>query len=228
MSESRHSLAVIGGTGNLGWALAYRWAQAGYDVTIGSRSAERAVEAAARIKHSKASFQAHGVSNEDAAANADVIIVAVPFASQEMILRSIADAAKGKLIVDTTVPLIPPKVARVQMPAAGCAALAARNILGDDARLTSAFHNVAAHKLKNDVEIDCDVLVFGDDPGDREIVVGLAAGARLRGIHGGPLANSVAAEAFTSILIGINKRYKADGAGIHITGLTGVESGQWA
>jgi NADPH-dependent F420 reductase len=222
MSENGLSLAVIGGTGNLGWALAFRWVQAGYDVAIGSRSAERAAEAAARIKPSKASSPVQGMTNEDATANADVIIVAVPFASQEPILRSIADAAKGKLIVDTTVPLVPPKVARVQMPAAGCAALAARNILGDDARLTSAFHNVAAHKLKDDVEIDCDVLVFGDDPGDREIVVGLAAGAGLRGIHGGPLANSVAAEAFTSILIGINKRYKADGAGIRITGLTGL------
>ena len=222
MSESGLSLAVIGGTGNLGWALAYRWAKAGYDVAIGSRSAERAAEAAARINLTRASSPAQGLTNEDAAAKADVIIVAVPFASQEPILRSIAEAAKGKLIVDTTVPLVPPKVARVQMPEAGCAALAAKSILGEDARLASAFHNVAAHKLKDDGEIDCDVLVFGDDPGDREIVVGLAAGAGLRAIHGGPLANSIAAEAFTSILIGINKRYKADGAGIRITGLAGL------
>lgn len=146
----------------------------------------------------------------------------MPFASQKPILESIAGAARGKLIVDTTVPLAPPKVARVQMPDAGCAALAARAILGDEARLVSAFHNVAAHKLKEDGEIACDVLVFGDDPADRDIVVELAQSAGLTGIHAGPLANSVAGEALTSILIGINKRYKADGAGIRITGLTGA------
>ena len=219
MSGNRPSLAVIGGTGNLGWALARSWVKSGYEVVIGSRSAERAGEAAARIDVVKGSTSPQGMTNEDAAAKADVIIVTVPFASQEVILRSIANAARGKLIIDTTVPLVPPKVARAQMPPAGSAALTARVVLGDDARLVSAFHNVAAHKLKADEEIECDVLVFGDEPEDREIVVSLAEGAGLRGIHGGPLDNSVAAEALTSILIGINKRYKADGAGIRITGL---------
>ncbi len=219
MSEKLPTLAVIGGTGNLGWALARSWVKSGYEVVIGSRSAERAGEAAALIEAANTSPSPQGMTNEDAAANADIIIVAVPFASQEAILRSIAGAVRGKLIVDTTVPLVPPKVARAQMPPAGSAALTARAILGDDARLVSAFHNVAAHKLETDDEIDCDVLVFGDVPDDREIVVSLAEGAGLRGIHGGPLANSVAAEALTSILIGINKRYKADGAGIRITGL---------
>ena len=222
MGESRPSLAVIGGTGNLGWALARRWARAGYDVSIGSRGADKAAEAAARIDPVSGSAPARGMTNEDAAARADVIIVAVPFASQEAILRSIAGATAGKLIVDTTVPLVPPRVARVQLPATGSAALSARAVLGDDARLASAFHNVAAHKLREDGEVDCDVLVFGDDPGDRDIVVELAAAAGLRGIHAGPLVNSVAAEALTSILIGINKRYKSDGAGMRITGLSGV------
>ena len=220
MAEGRPSLAVIGGTGSLGWALARRWARAGYHVSIGSRGADKAAEAAARIDLASGSAPVRGMTNEDAAARADVIIVAVPFGSQEAILRSIAGAAAGKLIVDTTVPLVPPRVARVQLPAAGSAALSAKAVLGDDARLVSAFHNVAAHKLRNDGEVDCDVLVFGDDPGDRDIVVELAAAAGLRGIHAGPLANAVAAEALTSILIGINKRYKSDGAGMRITGLS--------
>ncbi len=219
MSENLPTLAVIGGTGNLGWALARSWVKSGYEVVIGSRSAERAEEAAARIDVVNGSPPPSGMTNADAAAKSDVIIIAVPFASQEAILRAIASAARGKLIIDTTVPLVPPKVARAQMPPSGSAALTARAILGGDARLVSAFHNVAAHKLKQDDEIDCDVLVFGDAPDDREIVVSLVEGAGLRGIHGGPLANSVAAEALTSILIGINKRYKADGAGIRITGL---------
>jgi len=222
MGEIRPSLAVIGGTGNLGWALARRWARAGYDVSIGSRGAEKAAEAAARIDVESGSALACGMTNEDAAARAGVIIVTVPFGSQEAILRSIVGAAAGKLIVDTTVPLVPPKVARVQLPAAGSATLSAKAVLGDDARLVSAFHNVAAHKLRDDGAVDCDVLVFGDDSGDRELVVELAAAAGLRGIHAGPLANSVAAEALTSVLIGINKRYKSDGAGIRITGLSDI------
>lgn len=222
MNAGWASIAVIGGTGNLGWALARRWARAGHPVTIGSRSAEKAADAAEKIASGNGAVRVQGMTNEEAAGQAEIVVVAVPFASQEAILASIAGAARGKLIVDTTVPLVPPKVARVQMPDAGCAALAARAILGEDARLVSAFHNVAAHKLKEDVEIECDVLVFGDDPADRDIVVDLAASAGLTGIHAGPLANSVAAEALTSILIGINKRYKADGAGIRITGLPGA------
>lgn len=219
MSENKPSIAVIGGTGNLGWALARRWARAGHAVTIGSRGVEKAQDAARQINDSGATVEANGMTNEEAAGAAEVVVVAVPFASQESILKSIAKTAQGKLIVDTTVPLVPPKVARVQMPAAGCAALAARAILGEEARLVSAFHNVAAHKLKEDADIECDVLVFGDKVADRDIVVELAESAGLTGIHGGPLANSVAAEALTSILIGINKRYNADGAGIRITGL---------
>jgi NADPH-dependent F420 reductase len=212
-------LAVIGGTGNLGWALARRWARAGYNVIVGSRNAARAQEAAGRIDSGNGASSVRGMSNEDAAAQADIVVVAVPFASQEAILASIAAPAAGKLIVDTTVPLVPPKVARAQMPASGCAALSASAILGEDARLVSAFHNVAAHKLREDGDVDCDILVFGDAVADRDRVIELASAAGLRGIHGGPLANSVAAEALTSVLIGINKRYKADGAGIRITGL---------
>jgi len=97
--------------------------------------------------------------------------------------------------------------------------LGAQEILGEDVRVVSAFHNVAAHRLMEDAEIDCDILVFGDKLKDREAVVELADAAGLRGVHAGPLANSVAAEALTSILIGINKRYGSDGAGVRITGL---------
>jgi len=122
-------------------------------------------------------------------------------------------------VVDATVPLVPPKVARVQLPPEGSAAQIARTVLGEGVRLVAAFHNVAAHKLIQDIEIDCDVLVFGDEVAAREAVVELAAAIELRGVHAGPLANASAAEALTSVLVGINKRYKADGAGIRITGL---------
>lgn len=215
------AIAVIGGTGSLGWALARRWARAGLPVVIGSRSAERAREAAARIQLPTGAGPVRGLTNEASAAEAEVVVVAVPFASQEGILGAIAPHVDGKLVVDTTVPLVPPKLARVQLPAAGSAAMMAQALLGPGVRIASAFHNVAAHRLQTDDKVECDVLVFGDEPADREIVIGLAEAADLRGVHGGPLANSAAAEALTSVLIGINKRYKSDGAGIRITGLAG-------
>lgn len=222
MGESRPTIAVIGGTGSLGHALATRWGLAGYEIIVGSRSEDKAADATARLRSANAKSFARGLPYRQAAQEADIVVLAVPFSSQTSILSSIADAIGSKLVVDTTVPLVPPKVARAQMPDAGSAAMTARAVLGDDARIVSAFHNVAAQKLKQDGDLDCDVLVFGDDPADREIVVELAAAAGMRGIHCGPLANSVAAEALTSILIGINKRYKTDGVGIRITGLPGT------
>ena len=213
-ASGKPRLAIIGGTGTLGSGLARRLVKAGYAVTIGSRTAEKAQEAAQAIG-------AQGASNADAAKAGEVIIVTVPWSNQAPILSEIAPHVAGKLVVDTTVPLVPPKVARVQLPPEQSAAMAAQHHLGPSARVVAAFHNVAAHKLAKDEPIDCDVLVFGDEPKDRDVVVALAAAAGLRGVHAGPLVNSVAAEALTSVLIGINRTYKADGAGIRITGIGG-------
>jgi NADPH-dependent F420 reductase len=211
-------IAVIGGTGNLGHALARRWAQAGHPIAIGSRDATRATQAAEAISKTLPEARVRGLTNAEAARAAGIIVVAVPFASQEATLAEIREAAQGKLVVDTTVPLVPPKVMRVQLPPEGSAAVRAQNILGPGVTVVSAFHSVAAHRLATDDQIHCDVLVFGDQKDAREKVVALAQAARLRGIHGGSLANSAAAEALTSVLIFINKHYAADGAGIVITG----------
>lgn len=213
MSESLPSVAVVGGTGNLGAALARRLAAAGRKVLIGSRDRERAKAAAAALGHGIG----HG-SNAEVAAAADVIIVAVPFASQRATLQDIAAQVAGKIVVDTTVPLVPPKVMRVQLPPEGSAAAIAQQVLGPGVRVVSAFHNVAAHKLATDEPVECDVLVFGDDRQAREVVVALADACGLRGLHGGALVNSAAAEALTSIIIFINKTYAVDGAGVRITG----------
>jgi hypothetical protein len=148
-----------------------------------------------------------------------VVVLAVPWASHGAILDEIAPHVAGKIVVDATVPLVPPKVARVQLPAETSAALAAQRRLGGAARVVAAFHNIAAGKLQTDIPIDCDVLVFGDAADDRSSVIALAEAAGLRGIHAGPLANAVAAEALTSVLIGINRHYKVAGAGLRITGL---------
>jgi NADPH-dependent F420 reductase len=215
VQPSKPTLAIIGGTGTLGAGLARRLAGAGYPVVIGSRSPAKAEEAARALLGGRG----RGASNAEAAKAGDIIVVTVPWSSQAQILDEIAPHVAGKLIVDTTVPLVPPKVARVQLPPDQSAALAAQKRLGGEARVVAAFHNVAAHKLQKDDAIDCDVLIFGDNPKDREVVLGLARAAGLRGIHAGPLANSVAAEALTSVLIGINRSYKVDAAGIRITGI---------
>lgn len=206
-------IAVVGGTGKLGAAIARRLAKAGRTVIIGSRSAENAQKAAAEL-----GFGITGKSNADAAQAGDIVIVTVPFQAQDATLAEIRPFVQGKIVVDTTVPLVPPKVMRVQLPEEGSAAVRTQNALGEGVTVVSGFHNVAAHKLATDQDIGCDVLVFGDDKAARAQVVELANDAGLRGIHGGALVNSAAAEALTSILIFINKTYKVDGAGITITG----------
>ncbi|MBI3706757.1 MAG: NADPH-dependent F420 reductase [Proteobacteria bacterium] len=221
MSPSLPTLAIIGGTGALGSGLARRWARAGYPVIVGSRSAEKAAAAAAGLAVANGTVPARGLVNAAAAAAAGIIVVAVPFASQRQTLSDIRDGAAGKIVIDTTVPLVPPKVGTVQLPPEGSAAMIAQRLLGDGAIVVSAFHNVAAHKLQRDEAIDCDVLVFGDKKEARETVIGLARALGLRGLHGGPLANSAAAEALTSILITINRIYKVDGAGLRVTGELG-------
>jgi NADPH-dependent F420 reductase len=210
---SNATIAVIGGTGKLGSAIARRLAKAGRRVILGSRSAQSAAQAAAEL-----GFGLTGLTNADAARAGSIVIVTVPFAAQEPTLREIAPHVAGKIVVDTTVPLVPPKVMRVQLPPEGSAAQRTQKLLGPDVKVVSAFHNVAAHKLATDQDVACDVLVFSDDKAARAQVVALVELTGLRGIQGGPLANSAAAEALTSVLIFINKTYQVDGAGLEITG----------
>jgi hypothetical protein len=219
MTGSKPTLAIIGGTGNLGTGLARRWLGGGYEVIIGSRTAEKARQVADTLIVPEGGRKAVGDANFQAANLAEIIVLTVPYGWANAILDDIKPAVHGKIVVDTTVPLMLPKVARVQLPPEGSAAVAAQKRLGDGARVVSAFHNVAAQKLQSGVEVDCDVLVFGDSPDDREVVIALAEAAGLRGIHGGPLDNSAAAEALTSVLIGINRKYGVEGAGIRITGI---------
>lgn len=217
MTPAAPVVAIIGGTGELGSAIARRLSRSGLEVIIGSRDPARAAAAAAALAAATGRVVS-GFANAEAAARGSIIIVTVPFASQEATLHEIAAGVAGKILVDTTVPLMPPKVMRVQLPTEGSAAQRAQKLLGEGVRLVSAFHNVAAHKLATDATVDCDVLVFGDDKAARESVIRLVEACGLRGLHAGVLANSAAAEALTSILIFINKQYSVDGAGLRITG----------
>lgn len=207
-------IAILGGTGDLGSGLAKRWIAAGYSVIIGSRSADKA-----RSFSKELGGGARGDDNVGAAKSADIVVLAVPFGSHEATLLEVKNAVQGKIVVDAAVPLVPPKVSVVQLPAEGSAAQIAQILLGDGVRVVSAFHNVGATKLHSGGRADCDVLVFGNDKESRDIVIGLANEVGNCGIDGGVLANSAAAEALTSVLIRINRRYKVPGAGIRITGL---------
>ena len=212
-------IAVIGGTGALGGALVRRLVRAAHMVVVGSRDAGRATAAAGELIARFPDAQIEGYDNRAAAAAADIVFIAVPFANQAATLDEIAPALAGKLVVDTTVPLMPPRVSQVALPPEGSAAAAARARLGPQARLVTTFHNIAAAKLAADGDVGCDVLVFGDAEADRQAVVELIATLGIRALHAGPLANAVAAEALTSVLIGINRRYKVGGgAGIRVTG----------
>jgi NADPH-dependent F420 reductase len=217
MTAARPVIGVVGGTGALGSALAVRWARAGYAVIIGSRIGDKSV-ARARELAEREHVALDGASNSETARRAEIVVVTVPAAVQEATLAEIRAEVQGKIVVDTTVPLVPPKVMRVQLPPEGSAAVRAQRLLGDRVQVVSAFHNVAAHKLARPDAVDCDVLVFGDRREARDPVIALAEAAGLRGLHGGALANSAAAEALTSVLIWVNKHYAVDGAGIRITG----------
>ncbi len=221
MSESlRMTIAVLGGTGAEGSGLAIRWANAGHAVILGSRNAEKAATAAQVLNAKLGSDRVRGMDNRAATAAADVVVLAVPYSAQQPTVEDVKSALAGKILIDVTVPLVPPKVSKVQLPEGGSAVEAMQRLLGEQTRVVSAFQNVSAHYLSDlDRKIDCDVLVCGDDKEAREVAVQLAADAGLRGVHAGVLANSAASEALTSALIAINRHYKVPAAGIHITGV---------
>lgn len=215
-----NTISIIGGTGALGSGLAARWARAGYRIVIGSRQAEKAETAAAALRAALPDASIDGAQNRTAAETGDIAVLTVPFAHQQPTLEDIRDRLTGKILVDTTVPLVPPKVARVQMPPEGCAAVRAQQIVGDGVTVVSAFQNVAANLMASDADPGCDVLVAGDKLADREIVITLAKKAGFAAWHAGPLANSAAMEALTSVLIFMNRRYAGSHAGIRMTGIS--------
>jgi len=214
------TISIIGGTGALGSGLAKRWVKAGYRVVIGSRKAEKAVDSATVLNKELPDASVKGLQNRAAAAAGDVVVLTVPFAHQRPTLEDIRAELSGKILIDTTVPLVPPKVARVQMPAEGCAALITQQIVGENVTVVSAFKNIAAVLMASDTEMACDVLVAGDKLAAREVVIQLAEQAKFKAWHAGPLANSAAMEALTSVLIFINTRSPDSHAGIRMTGIS--------
>lgn len=227
MNGKLQTVAVIGGTGAEGSAIALRLAHAGHRVIIGTRDPTKGAKIAAELNGALGTSALEWQDNKDAAAAADIVVLTVPYSAQVTTVTGIRDALRGKILIDATVPLVPPKVSRVQLPAGGSAVALVQAMLGDTVRVVSAFQNVSAHKLRKlGADVDCDVLVCADDAEARRIVIDLVARIGLRGIDAGPICNSVAAEALTSILISINRQYKVPGSGIRISGMSNHASDQ--
>jgi NADPH-dependent F420 reductase len=214
------TVAVLGGTGKEGSALAARWALHGYRVIIGSREAAKAESHVAELNAQLGGDYLVGMENSAAAQEADLAVLTVPYSAHEATLESVKSQLQGKILVDVTVPVMPPKIRRVFIPSGKAAALEAHALLGEGVRIVSAFQNVSHEKLSNpDATVDCDVLVTGDDVEAKKEVMKLVEAAGMRGIDAGPLDNAVAVEALTPVLLYINKTYGVHGSGIRITGL---------
>ena len=212
------TIAILGGTGDLGTGLAIRWSKAGYKIIIGSRTLTKAQAAVADLEKISPTTPAAAMENADAAAEGDIVVLTVPAEHQISTLETVKSGLLGKILIDVTVPLVPPKVGTVQLPPEGSAGKRAQDFLGDDVQVVTAFQNVAAHLLKEDVTIECDVLVAGNKRLARDKVIQLAQQAGMTGWHAGPIENSAAAEALTSVLIQINRRHDIAHSGLQIVG----------
>ena len=216
--SGKETIAILGGTGDLGTGLAIRWSKAGYKIVIGSRTIEKAQAAVEALQEISPETPADAMENLDAAAAGDIVVLTVPAEHQISTLDYVKANLQGKILIDVTVPLVPPKVGTVQLPEEGSAGKRAQNFLGEDVMVVTAYQNIAAHLLQQDVTIECDVLVCGDKKAAREKVIQLTEEAGMKGWHAGPVANSAAAEALTSILIQINRSGIVLRSGIKIIG----------
>jgi hypothetical protein len=216
------TIAVIGGTGQEGSGLTLRWAARGFPVIIGSRQREKAARKAAALNEElgESGGRVRGLSNRDAASDADVAVLVVPYAAQKTILTDIREAVHGKPLMTAVVPLDPDDPKRILVPAAGSAAAEAQRILGPQTPVVTAFQNVGAHAMQRwQRPIDCDILVCGDDSAAKRTAMHLIAALGLRALDAGPLVNAVAVEGLTPILIGLNIRHRTRDTGVRITGL---------
>ena len=212
------TIAVLGGTGKQGKGLAYRWARAGYKILIGSRSSEKAVTTASELMEMlEGSSSLVGASNHEAAEQADIVVLSVPYTAHRETLEGVKEFLQGKILIDVTAPLGSPKN-KVQMPPAGSAAQEAKEIVGEGVEVVAAFQSIPYEYLLKDEDIDCDVLVTGTSKEARSEALKLVEAAGLTGWDAGPIENSVVIEGLASVLININRRYGSTHSGIRITG----------
>lgn len=220
MLSGSTTIAILGGTGKEGRGLALRWANAGHRVVIGTRDPQKGAAVAADLNLRLGRDTIESNTNLFAARAAEIVVLTVPFTAQVATALEVRTALEGKLLIDVTVPLVAPNVGRVQLPNGESAVEALQSILGKEVCVVSAFQNVSAHHLLDlGHQLDCDVLVCGNQADAVADVISLARDAGMNAYAAGPLANSAVAEGLTSVLISINRLYKVSAAGIRITGL---------
>jgi NADPH-dependent F420 reductase len=227
-------IGIVGGTGKQGTGLALRWARAGHSVAIGSRDAARARAHVAGLTTDEAARGAgaglaealgrlEGGDNAWAAAQGEVVVLTVPYEAHAETVRAIAAQVAHKVVIDVTVPLKPPKVSRVQLPAGQAAALESQALLGPTASVVAALHHVSATHLADLARpLECDVLVAADDARAKATALALMADLGTRGLDAGALVNAIALESLTPVIIHMNRTYKSDGAGLIFTNLPGA------
>ena len=213
-------IAILGGTGNEGFGLGYRWAAKGHEIIIGSRKAEKGAKAAVDMKERLPAGNISGTDNLTASQQAELVVLSVPYWAQQSTLETVKSALDGKILVTVVAPT-GEKAARVYRLESGLsAAEEAQQQLGENTPVVAAFQNIGAHHLLDlDHEMDCDVLVCGDKKAHKEVAMQLCADAGLNAVNAGALQNARAVEELTSVLIAINIIHKKKSAGIRITGL---------
>ncbi len=212
-------IGVIGGTGREGHGLGLRWRLAGHEVLVGSRDAEKARAKAAELTQ-LSGRPVTGGTNEWAAREAELVVLCVPYSAHAATLEGLRGALAGKVVIDITVPLRPPQVRVVHLPPGSSAAQEAQALLGPEARVVGALHHVSSSHLAEPGEpVECDVLVCSDDQAALDLALTLIKDLGLTAYDAGPLANAVALESLTPVLLHLNKKYKSPGAGIRFTGL---------
>jgi 8-hydroxy-5-deazaflavin:NADPH oxidoreductase len=213
-------IAILGGTGEQGPGLALRWAMAGEEVIIGSRSQERAEKVAAELNGELSQARIRGLENPQAAEAAEIVVLTVPYSAHLSTLESVKAQVRGKIFVDVSVPLDPDNPRRMKMPAAGSATEEAQAFFGPETKVVAAFQNVSAHLLRESQQVvDCDVLVCGNDTEAKKTVMGLIAKMGLHAYDVGPAESARVVEGLTSVLIRLNIRHKVKGSGLRLTGL---------
>jgi 8-hydroxy-5-deazaflavin:NADPH oxidoreductase len=214
-------IAVVGGTGKEGRGMSLRWARAGHAVFIGSRDAARAKEAAVELSQlsTEAKTSIQGGENTEAVEASELVVLSVPYSAHASTLTGLKTVLAGRVLIDITVPLQPPKVTHVNLPAGQSAALEAQAILGPETPVVAALHHVSAVHLRDlDHAIECDVLACSDDKAALQKALALISDLGVRAVDAGPLRNAIALESLTPVLLHINRTLKGS-AGIRLTGV---------
>ncbi len=213
------AIVIVGGPGDLGFGLAYRWAKAGLEVVIGSREAEKAQKAAETLNVMTGTEKASGMKNQDAVKLGELIVLAVPDAARLGTLETLGELMQGKMVLDVTIPLRFGPL-RYEAPPQGSNAEQSQAILGEAVRVVAGFHTVSAAMLADpEKEVHGDVIILGNDEPSRSVVIGLAETIGLRAFDGGTLLHARTVEGLTPLIIGMNKRYKRGHIGIGLTGI---------